>query len=877
MADPPNSSKASTFEEWEAAAKELDELEGNDAWKLDDNTGEPEYRPDLIRAKLQALEAARANSDIHTMMYLIRTSLSRDVGGMGSTELYLHSYIGTKALIEQYVQSAVDTINSVVEMGMRRPDIHPRDLLEGMVYARQSFGRSALLLSGGATFGMAHIGVLKSLFDQNLLPRIISGASAGSIICSVLCSRTDEELPALVQAFEYGDMSVFNREDEGLLDHIRRLLTSGSWADISNLTRVMRSWLGDITFREAYNRTRRICNICVSSASMYDIPRLLNYVTAPNVLLWSAVAASCSVPFVFQGHPLIMKHPITGVLEPWIPTPQQLIDGSVDNDLPMTRLAEMFNVNHFIVSQVNPHVIPFLSKDEQVVPGQLHQKQAREGKTNHLAGLKSILVEEGMHRMQFMAELGIFPNLLTKILSVMSQKYSGDINILPEIPLSDLPLMLKNPTVEFMQRHCLIGERATWPKMSRIRHRLAIELALDKAVHALRTRVVFSKSQVDLRRALGLPRPVVYRGMTPAHHYNPHHRPTSEYGEGVPVPETPFNVGGFGYFATQPPSVVGGTSLAEERTMMGAINRRHGSGASIQLAAARHVLPLFGESGSESENEEEEEEEEGGRLELRTGKLGLGRIGQGAGVGSHDAPPSVGNSNNIKNNNIPRLKVPRLKRNAKSQQQMRAGKPVDVGISPTKSGFLLPTDPLPLVEGPLSASTAEEVTARSCEVGDDRDYGLVESHAGAEEEGGGDEHVTVFTNLANDDPIPDCSSHSPSSPDREGDDTRSFSSDSGMTSDANPYFTHGRRTTTSATTSTTTTNPRTRVRGHTVSYAELTQHVLHAQQQRQQHQQEAGLVPTAAVDAEAGGVKMGRRRGGSFSSRLRQHRRPSVA
>ena len=51
-----------------------------------------------------------------------------------------------------------------------------------------------------------------------------------------------------------------------------------------------------------------------------------------------------------------------------------------------------------------------------------------------------------------------------------------------------------------MIRNCLVGERATWSKLSRIRDRCAIELALDRAVHALRTRVVFSKSQVDLRR-----------------------------------------------------------------------------------------------------------------------------------------------------------------------------------------------------------------------------------------------------------------------------------------------------------------------------------------------------------------------------------------
>jgi len=29
----------------------------------------------------------------------------------------------------------------------------------------------------------------------------------------------------------------------------------------------------------------------------------------------------------------------------------------------MARLSEQFNVNHFIVSQVNPHVVPFLQLD----------------------------------------------------------------------------------------------------------------------------------------------------------------------------------------------------------------------------------------------------------------------------------------------------------------------------------------------------------------------------------------------------------------------------------------------------------------------------------------------------------------------------------
>ena len=212
--------------------------------------------------------------------------------------------------------------------------------------------------------------------------------------------------------------------------------------------------------------------------------------------------ASCSVPFIFSPASLLAKDMKTGEIVPWNPSPQRWIDGSVDNDLPMTRLAEMFNVNHFIVSQVNPHVIPFLVKDEDSITQQAQQSTSSiaAGPT-WLHSVSRLAKGEALHRMQSMAEVGIFPNTLTKAVSVLSQKYSGDITIFPEISYSDFPRMLSNPTPEFMEQAQLCGERATWPKLSRIRNHCAIELALDDAVQKLRTRVVFSSSQADLRLA----------------------------------------------------------------------------------------------------------------------------------------------------------------------------------------------------------------------------------------------------------------------------------------------------------------------------------------------------------------------------------------
>lgn len=42
--------------------------------------------------------------------------------------------------------------------------------------------------------GFYHVGFVKALFDQGILPRVLSGASAGSIISSMIGVRTDDEL-----------------------------------------------------------------------------------------------------------------------------------------------------------------------------------------------------------------------------------------------------------------------------------------------------------------------------------------------------------------------------------------------------------------------------------------------------------------------------------------------------------------------------------------------------------------------------------------------------------------------------------------------------------------------------------------------------------
>lgn len=237
------------------------------------------------------------------------------------------------------------------------------------------------------------------------------------------------------------------------------------------------------------------------------------------------------------------KDPKTGKEVPWDPSPNEgWIDGSVDNDIPMTRLAEMFNVNHFIVSQVNPHVVPFLAKEENDISAEVQQQNsAFSAGPSWMNNMASFAKGEALHRLEVLAEMGVFPNTMSKVRSVLSQRYSGDITIFPAISYANFPKILSNPTTEYMLRCLLAGEQATWLKVSRIQNHVAVELALDEAVNQILPSVHFSKSQADLR-LLNLARPVSQGAEVPPRHaLRRHKRDSHSEGQGVPLaPFTPF-------------------------------------------------------------------------------------------------------------------------------------------------------------------------------------------------------------------------------------------------------------------------------------------------------------------------------------------------
>ena len=65
--------------------------------------------------------------------------------------------------------------------------------IEFFIETRHAVGRTALMLSGGGILGLYHIGVIKVMWECNVLPKIICGSSSGSIIASYICVTKDED------------------------------------------------------------------------------------------------------------------------------------------------------------------------------------------------------------------------------------------------------------------------------------------------------------------------------------------------------------------------------------------------------------------------------------------------------------------------------------------------------------------------------------------------------------------------------------------------------------------------------------------------------------------------------------------------------------
>lgn len=176
----------------------------------------------------------------------------------------------------------------------------------------------------------------------------------------------------------------------------------------------------------------------------------------------------------------------TGSIIPW-PNSQGVTFASWryvhynDGESPLSRIAELFNVNHFIVSQAWPNLLPLLRSELSL----LERRQA--GQWNLTRPLMRLVMVEIRHRLKQLDYIGLLPQTLCRIL--IDEAIPGsNLALIPSLALKDFIRIFRSPTKDGLANWILKGERGVWPAVSALKVRCAIEIELDKGYQLVRRR-----------------------------------------------------------------------------------------------------------------------------------------------------------------------------------------------------------------------------------------------------------------------------------------------------------------------------------------------------------------------------------------------------
>jgi len=454
---------AGTYEEWKEAAQAYDAHTGLDRWKAIDQSQRYDYV--AIRVRLDRLRALRARQDNRGLLFNLNEGIHGNMGGMGNAALYEKARFGTKQLIVDYVEEIVSALQHLASPEV--DDISIEEKLDFFNRADHCFGRSAFMMSGSGSLLYFHVGVVKALLGQNLLPNVLSGSSGGAFVGSLVSSHSDSELLERLQP----DRLVADIEE--IIGYSKRAPKyRPSVMPIDEIRRVIDHMIPDLTFQEALQRTGRHLNVSIAPAEAHQRSRLLNAITSPNVYLREAVQASGAVPGVYPPVTLAAKNHL-GDKQAYLPS-EKWVDGSVSDDMPAKRLARLYGVNHYIVSQTNPHVIPFVtdSKRRQDTIGVWRDAGTKAARAWVNAGVttleKPLSLSPTLSRMTNLA------------MSVINQDYVGDINILPTNRFFNPFRVLAFLDEKEIRELVSAGEKSTWPKIEMIRTQTRISRTLDR-------------------------------------------------------------------------------------------------------------------------------------------------------------------------------------------------------------------------------------------------------------------------------------------------------------------------------------------------------------------------------------------------------------
>ncbi|EHY53979.1 hypothetical protein HRR83_004623 [Exophiala dermatitidis] len=473
---------ANTYNEWQAAAHQLDVYLGNEEWKRSDPYSY--YNHQTIRkvtsqlleldTKVRAEEIVGGpgkggSAALEELKSLLESCVKSNFVGIENPRLYSESYIGTKHLIQSFIDQVEKSLRTI----LNSKRLNDKDKVSFFRHLELNYGRTALCLSGGATFAYYHFGVVKALLETGQLPEIITGTSGGALVAALVATRTDEELKQLlVPALAYRIRACH----ESFPTWARRWWRTGARFDSIDWARQC-SWFcrGSLTFREAYQRTGRILNVTCVPSDPHSPTILNNHITSPDCVIWSAVLASAAVPGILN--PIVlMRKTKTGSLVPYS-FGNKWKDGSLRTDIPLKALNLHFNVNFSIVSQVNPHINLFFFSPRGEPGRPVTHRKGRGWRGGFLGSTIETAVKLDLQKyLKILRHLELLPRLMGQDWSeIWLQRFSGTVTIWPKTVLSDFWYILSDPTPQRLDRMIRAGERSCWPKIRFISNRMKVE------------------------------------------------------------------------------------------------------------------------------------------------------------------------------------------------------------------------------------------------------------------------------------------------------------------------------------------------------------------------------------------------------------------
>ena len=462
--------RADSYDEWQKSAQNLDDYLGNEEWKR--SAAYSYYNHQTVRKVNDQLATLLESQDpeaIDNLKVLLESCIKNNFVGVENPRLYSETYLGTKDLVQTFVERIEQGLKTVLD-SKRLSDSDKSTFFK---HLELNYGRTALCLSGGATFSYYHFGVIKALLDAGELPQIITGTSGGALVAALAATRTDEELKQLLVPALAFRISACH---EGVSTWIRRWWRTGARFDSVDWGKKC-AWFcrGSLTFREAFERTGRILNVSCVPSDPHSPVLLNNHITSPDCIIWSAVLASAAVPGILN--PIVlMRKTKDGSLVPYS-FGNKWKDGSLRTDIPLKSLNIHFNVNFSIVSQVNPHINLFFFSPRGSPGRPVTHRKGRGWRGGFLGSSLETSIKLDLQKyLKILRHLELLPRPLGQDWSqIWLQRFSGTITIWPKTVLSDFYNILNDPGPRRLARMIRAGEMSCWPKIRFISNRMRIE------------------------------------------------------------------------------------------------------------------------------------------------------------------------------------------------------------------------------------------------------------------------------------------------------------------------------------------------------------------------------------------------------------------